>query len=410
VNYNKKTVREIDVREKKVLLRCDFNVPHNKETGVIQDVRRIAAAMPTIHYLLEQNAAVILCSHLGRPHGKWNPALSLASAGGCVQSMLNLPVPLTRDVVGWDTKALAANLQPGEVMLIENIRFRLEDEGNDPLFAKQLASLADVFVFDAFGASHRAHASTEGVSRYLPSVAGFLISKEIKVMGDALTHPKRPLVAILGGSKVSDKIGVIRNLLDLADTILIGGGMSYTFQAAKGGKVGKSLLQPEFLDFAQEVMQLAKDKGVQFLLPVDELAAKDFSEDAEPVWVPSDDIPDDLMGLDIGPKTIALFTKALEDAGTVIWNGPMGVFEFPAYSMGTRRIAQALAELPDAITIIGGGDSASAVEQTGFSDKITHISTGGGAALEFLEGLELPGIACLQDADGSDECKEGSNI
>jgi 3-phosphoglycerate kinase len=397
MKYSKKTVRDIDVAGKKVLLRCDFNVPHDEKTGKILDDTRIAASLPTIQYLLEAGASVILCSHFGRPHGVWKSEFSLSTAGLHLEKMLNTPVTLTTDVVGEDTKKKASALLPGQVMLIENLRFCIEEEKNDPAFSKELASLADLFVFDAFGASHRAHASTAGVADYLPAVAGFLVEKELAIMGNALENPRRPLVSILGGSKVSDKIGVIRNLLDIADTILIGGGMSYTFQAAKGGKVGKSLLEADRLDFAREMIAMAKEKGVQLLLPVDDLAATEFSPDAPPQLVESEAIPYNLMGLDIGPKTIELFTKALRGAGTVIWNGPMGVFEFPAYAQGTFAIAKAMAELSGAITIIGGGDSASAVEQMGFADEITHISTGGGASLEFLEGLTLPGIACLQD-------------
>lgn len=399
MKYNKKTVRDIELAGKKVLLRCDFNVPHDEKTGKILDDTRIAASLPTILYLLEQGASVILCSHFGRPKGVWKPEFSLSIAGKHLETLLGKPVALTKDVLGEDTKARAASLRPGEIMLIENLRFRPEEEKNDPAFSKELASLADLFVFDAFGASHRAHASTAGVTSLLPSVAGFLVERELEVMGNALENPRRPLVAILGGSKVSDKIGVIRNLLDIADTILIGGGMSYTFQAARGGKVGSSLLEADRLDFAREMMDLAEKKGVSFLLPVDDLAASEFSPNAEPIPVESLSIPEGLMGLDIGPKTIDLFCKALSDAGTIIWNGPMGVFEFPAFSKGTFAIAKTMAEHTGAITIIGGGDSASAVEQMGFADKITHISTGGGASLEFLEGLALPGIVCLLDRD-----------
>lgn len=397
MKYHKKTVRDLALGGKKVLLRCDFNVPHDETTGKILDDTRIAASLPTIKFLLEAGASVILCSHFGRPKGQWKPEFSLSVAGAHLSKLLGRPVPLTADVVGDDTRARAAALQPGELLLIENLRFRPEEEKNDPTFARDLAALADVFVFDAFGASHRAHASTAGVTAYLPSVAGFLVEKELQVMGNALAQPKRPFVAILGGSKVSDKIGVIRNLLDIADTILIGGGMSYTFQVARGGKVGNSLLEKDRLDFAREMIALAKEKGVAFLLPEDDLAAASFSPDATPVPVCSTDIPDNLMGLDIGPRTIATFTAALGHAGTVVWNGPMGVFEFPAFANGTFAIAKTMADLKDAVTIIGGGDSASAVEQMGFSDRMTHISTGGGASLEFLEGLDLPGISCLED-------------
>lgn len=399
MNYNKKTVRDVDVTGKKILLRCDFNVPHDNHTGVIQDVTRIAESIPTLKYLLEQKAAVIICSHLGRPKGTWNPALSLASAAGCLQSMLGIPVPLTRDILGEDTKTLTAKLQPGEAMLIENLRFRKEEEANDDAFSKDLASLAELFVFDAFGASHRAHASTAGVANHLPSVAGILVEKELEVMGDALEHPKRPFSAVLGGSKVSDKIGVIRRLLDIADNILIGGGMAYTFLAADGHEVGDSLIEKDRIDFAREMLALAREKRVPFLLPTDHLAATEFSSDADPILVESTSIPEGLMGLDIGPETTARYAKALEESGTVIWNGPMGVFEFPAFSKGTHAVAEVLASLPDAITIIGGGDSASAVDQIGLADQMTHISTGGGAALEFMEGLDLPGISHLLDKE-----------
>ena len=399
MNYHKKSIRDIDVSNKKVLLRCDFNVPHDKKTGIIQDVTRIAESVPTIQYLLEQGAAVIICSHLGRPHGIWNPALSLASVAACLQSILNKPVPITRDVLGADTKALAGNLHAGQVMLIENLRFRIEEERNDPLFSKELASLAHLFVFDAFGASHRAHSSTAGVTEFLPAVAGFLIEKELDVLGSALETPRRPFVSIMGGSKVSDKIGVIRKMLDTADTIIIGGGMAYTFLAAQGHAIGTSLVETEYLDFARDMIRLAAEKGVTLLLPTDHMTADHFSKNAEPLPVEGCDIPEGYMGLDIGPRTIALYKSALEGAGTVFWNGPMGVFEFPAFSNGTFAIAKAMAEMPETITIIGGGDSAFAVEQMGFSHKMTHISTGGGAALEFMEGLSLPGIACLQDAE-----------
>ena len=396
MNYDKKTIRDIDVSGKKILLRCDFNVPHDKTTGIIHDDTRIVSTLPTIRYLLEHNAAVILLSHMGRPHGQWKKELSLFSARDHLEKLLGIPVPLTQDVLGPDTKEKCAALQPGQVVLVENLRFRLEEEQNDPDFSRELASLADLFVFDAFGAAHRAHASTEGVSHYLPSVAGLLVEKELQFMGAALEAPKRPLVAILGGSKVSSKIGVINHLLDIADTIIIGGGMCYTFAKAQGIGVGNSLLEADWLDYCREMMQKAKDKGVKLLLPVDGVAAAEFSADAKPVAVDGAGIPDGMMGMDIGPKTIALYAAAVKEAGTVIWNGPMGVFEFPAFAEGTRAVAQALAET-DAITIVGGGDSAAAVAQLGYADKMTHISTGGGASLEFLEGKELPGVACLLD-------------
>lgn len=397
MNYDKKTIRDIDVAGKKILLRCDFNVPHDKATGVIHDDTRIVSTLPTIRYLLDHGAAVILLSHMGRPHGQWKKELSLFSARDHLEKLLGIPVPMTQDVLGPDTKAKCAALQPGQVVLVENLRFRIEEEKNDPDFSRELASLADLFVFDAFGAAHRAHASTEGVSHYLPSVAGLLVEKELNFMGKALEDPKRPLVAILGGAKVSDKIGVINALLQKADTIIIGGGMSYTFQVALGNQIGTSLLDADHVDYAREMIAKAKELGVNLLLPQDNIATKEFSADAEPVLVTPNAFPADLMGMDIGPKTIEAFSQAIQGAGTVIWNGPMGVFEFPAFAKGTNAVAEAMARQTDAITIVGGGDSASAVEKSGQADKFTHISTGGGAALEFLEGLVLPSIACLAD-------------
>ena len=394
MNYNKKTVKDIDVSGKKVLLRCDFNVPQDKTTGAITDDKRIRAALPTIQYLLDQGAAVIACSHLGKPKGEVKPELSLKPVSVRLSELLGKPVIMAGDVVGPDAKAKAAALKPGEIMLLENTRFEPGETKNDPELAKEMASMAEIYVSDAFGAVHRAHASTAGVAAYLPAVSGFLIQKELEVMGGALANPKRPLVAILGGSKVSSKIGVINNLLNIADTIIIGGGMSYTFAKAQGAKVGKSLLEEDWIQYAGEMVEKAKEKGVKLLLPVDGLAATEFSADAEAHLVDGVDIPDDMMGMDIGPKTIQLYSDAVKDAGTVIWNGPMGVFEFPAFAEGTRAIAKALAE-SDAITIVGGGDSAAAVAQLGYADKMTHISTGGGASLEFLEGKELPGVACL---------------
>ena len=421
MNYNKKTVKDIDVKGKKVLLRCDFNVPQDKATGAITDDKRIRAALPTIQYLLEQGAAVIACSHLGKPEPnfeKWvkkqtekgkDPAslteekwkaslekLSLAPVAKRLSELLGQEVIMAADVVGSDAKAKAAALQPGQILLLENTRFEKGETKNDPELAKAIADLADLYVSDAFGAVHRAHASTAGVAAYLPAVSGFLIQKELEIMGGALANPKRPLVAILGGSKVSSKIGVINNLLDIADTIIIGGGMAYTFAKAQGGSVGKSLLEADWLDYCNDMIAKAKEKGVKLLLPVDTMAANEFSADAEPVLCDTMAIPDDMMGMDIGPKTIQEYTQAVKGAGTVIWNGPMGVFEFPAFAEGTRAVAKALAET-DAITIIGGGDSAAAVAQLGYADKMTHISTGGGASLEFLEGKELPGVACLLD-------------
>ena len=396
MNYNKKTVKDIDVKGKKVLCRCDFNVPQDKATGAITDDKRIVAALPTLKYLLEQGAAVIACSHLGKPKGEWKESLTLAPVAKRLSELLGQEVIFAKDIIGEDARAKAAALQPGQIMLLENLRFDKGEEANDPEFAKALASLADVYVSDAFGTVHRAHASTAGVAAYLPAVSGFLIQKELEIMGGALANPKRPLVAILGGAKVSSKIGVINNLLDIADTIIIGGGMAYTFVKAMGGTVGTSLLEEDRLDYCKEMMDKAKAKGVKFLLPVDTLCAAEFSADAKPELVDTMAIPDDRMGMDIGPKTIELFSDAVKDAGTVIWNGPMGVFEFPAFAEGTRAVAKALAE-SRAITIVGGGDSAAAVAQLGYADKMTHISTGGGASLEFLEGKELPGVACLLD-------------
>lgn len=398
MNYDKKTVRDIDVAGKKILLRCDFNVPHDKKTGVIHDDTRIVSTLPTIRYLLDHGAAVILLSHMGRPHGEWKQEMSLFSARDHLEKLLGIPVPMTQDVLGPDTRAKCAALQPGEVVLVENLRFCVEEEKNDPAFAKALAELADLFVFDAFGAAHRAHASTVGVAAYLPSAAGLLVEKELAFLGMSLDQPLRPLVAILGGAKVADKIGVINSLLQKADTILIGGGMAYTFQVAQGGHIGSSLLDEDHIVFAREMIEKAKEKGVKLLFPVDTMAAGEFTAQAEGQVVPAHAIPPGLMGMDIGPETIALFTEAIRGAGTVFWNGPMGVFEFPNFAAGTNAVAQALSQLGEgSVTIVGGGDSASAVEKIGLAGRISHVSTGGGAALEFLEGLELPAIACLPD-------------
>ena len=395
MNYNKKTVKDIDVAGKKVLLRCDFNVPQDKATGAITDDKRIVAALPTIAYLLDQKAAVIACSHLGKPKGEWKQSLSLAPVAKRLSELLGREVLFATDIVGEDAKAKAAALKPGEILLLENLRFDKREEKNDPEFAKELASMAEVYVSDAFGTVHRAHASTAGVAAYLPAVSGFLIGKELDIMGKALDDPKRPFVAVLGGAKVSDKINVINNLLEKADTIIIGGGMAYTFKKAEGYTIGKSLLEEDKLDYAREMMQKAEAKGVKFLLPVDNLCAAEFSASAKPV-LEEQNIPNELMGMDIGPKAIEAFSDAVKGAGTVVWNGPMGVFEVPAFAGGTKAMAKALAE-SGAITIVGGGDSAAAVEQLGYADKMTHISTGGGASLEFLEGKELPGVACLLD-------------
>ena len=421
MNYQKKTVKDIDVRAKRVLLRCDFNVPQDKKTGEITSDKRIVAALPTIRYLLSQGAAVIACSHLGKPaatfesfqkkqleKGKaleeitedaWLKSLkklSLAPVAERLSELLGQEVLMARDVVGPDARLKAQKLRPGEIMLLENTRFAPGETKNDPAFAKALADLAEVYVSDAFGAVHRAHASTAGVAAYLPAVSGFLIEKELEVLGGAISDPKRPLVAILGGSKVSSKIGVINNLLEIADTIIIGGGMAYTFSAAQGGSVGNSLLEKDWEAYSLEMIEKAKAKGVKLLLPTDCVIADEFSPDARTQVVPAGAIPEGWQGMDIGPETVQRYCDAVKDAGTVIWNGPMGVFEFPAFAKGTEAVAKALSETR-AITIIGGGDSAAAVEQLGYADRMTHISTGGGASLEFLEGKELPGVACLLD-------------
>ena len=395
MDYNKKNVEDIDVAGKKVIVRCDFNVPQD-ETGRITDDKRIVAALPTIQYLLEHKAAVILCSHLGRPKGEFKMKYSLAPVAERLSELLGQQVTLAKDVIGPDAKAKAAALQPGQVLLLENVRFHKEEEKNDPAFAKELASMAEIYVNDAFGTAHRAHASTAGIADYLPAVCGYLINKEISIMGKALDNPVRPFVAILGGAKVSDKIGVINNLIEKCDTIIIGGGMAYTFSKAQGGKIGTSLCEEDKLELARGLLKKAADKGVKLLLPVDTVCADHFAADAEPVVYEAGQIPDNMMGLDIGPKTVELFSDAVKDAGTVVWNGPMGVFEFDAFAIGTKAIAKAIAA-SGAVSIIGGGDSAAAVEKLGYADKMTHISTGGGASLEFLEGLELPGIACLND-------------
>ena len=395
MNYNKKTIYDVDVKGKKVLLRCDFNVPQNKETGEITSDKRIVAALPTIKYLLENGAAVIACSHLGKPKGEWKTKLTLAPVAKRLSELLGQEVIFAKDIIGEDAQAKAAALQPGQIMLLENLRFDIREEKNGADFAKALADMAEIFVSDAFGTVHRAHASTAGVAAYLPAYSGLLVNKELSIMGKALDDPKRPFVAVLGGAKVSDKINVINNLLEKADTIIIGGGMSYTFLKAQGHEIGKSLLEADRLDYASEMIEKAKAKGVKFLLPVDHMCAAEFSADAEAVTAEGD-IPADMMGMDIGPKTIEAYTAAVKGAGTIVWNGPMGVFEFDKFAVGTKAMAKALAE-SGAVTIVGGGDSAAAVEKLGFADKITHISTGGGASLEFLEGKELPGVACLLD-------------
>ena len=396
MNYNKKSVLDADVRGKKVLLRCDFNVPQNKETGAITSDKRIVAALPTIKYLLENGAAVIACSHLGKPKGEWKPKLTLAPVAERLSELLGQKVIFASDIIGDDAKAKAAALKPGEIMLLENLRFDIREEKNGADFAKALADMAEVYVSDAFGTVHRAHASTAGVAAYLPAYAGLLVEKELSVMGKALDDPKRPFVAVLGGAKVSDKIGVINNLLEKADTVIIGGGMSYTFVQAMGYEIGNSLLEADKLNYALEMIEKAKRNGVSLLLPVDTAVGNEFKADCDSEIVDIKAMPAGWMGMDIGPKTIKLFSDAIKNAGTVVWNGPMGVFEFDAFAKGTKAMAQALAD-SGAITIVGGGDSAAAVEKLGFADKMTHISTGGGASLEFLEGLELPGVACLLD-------------
>lgn len=395
---NKKSVEDLDVKGKRVLVRCDFNVP--LKDGEITNDKRIVAALPTIKYLMEQGAKVILCSHLGRPKGEYKPEFSLAPVAKRLSEYLGVDVPLAEDenVVGDNAKKMAADLQDGQVMLLENVRYRAEETKNEENFSKELASLADLFVNDAFGTAHRAHCSTTGVASYLPAACGYLIQKEIRFMGGALADPKRPLVAILGGAKVSDKIGVISNLIDKCDTIIIGGGMAYTFMKYLGHNIGTSLLEADWVDKAGEMMQTAKDKGVKFLIPIDNRCGKEYKEDTEVLVCKSDDIPDGWMGLDIGPKTEKLFADAIDGAGTVIWNGPMGVSEWDNFASGTIAVAKAIAD-SGAISIIGGGDSVAAVTKLGFADQMSHISTGGGASLEFLEGKELPGITALQDKD-----------
>ncbi|MBE6940919.1 MAG: phosphoglycerate kinase [Ruminococcaceae bacterium] len=398
MNYNKKSIEDIEVAGKRVLCRCDFNVP-TKEGKITSD-KRIVAALPTIEYLIAHKAKVILCSHMGKPKGEWKPELSLKIVAQRLSQLLGQEVIMASDVAGEDAKAKAAALEEGQVMLLENTRYIKGETKNDPELSKALADLADIFVNDAFGTAHRAHSSTAGVADYLPAVSGYLVQKEVSIMGKALANPERPFVAILGGAKVSDKLNVINNLLEKVDTLIIGGGMAYTFLAAQGYSVGKSLVDNEKLDYCKEMMAKAQAKGVNLLLPVDTAIAASFPSpiDAEiPVdYVDCTAIPVDQMGLDIGPKAAEAFAAAAKTAKTVVWNGPMGVFENPTLAKGTIAVAQALAD-SDATTIVGGGDSAAACEQLGFADRITHISTGGGASLEFLEGLELPGIACLQD-------------
>ena len=395
---NKKTVKDIDVNNKKVLVRCDFNVPIDSETGKITDNRRIRAALPTIQYLLDHNAKVILCSHLGRPKGEFNLKYSLKPVAEELSKLLNKDVKLAKDVIGESAKELTSNMKEGDIVLLENVRFHKEEEQNDPEYSKALASMAEIYVNDAFGTAHRAHSSTTGVADYLPAVSGFLIEKELEFLGGALENPAHPFVAILGGAKVSDKIGVIENLLDKVDTLIIGGGMAYTFYKAQGHNIGTSICEEDKLDLAKNILEKAQEKGVQILLPVDNHVSSEYSNNGEEKMVDSTEIPDGFMGLDIGPKTIEKFEEAVKDAKTVVWNGPLGVCEFDKFATGTKAVATMLSKI-EATTIIGGGDSAAAIEKLGLADKMTHISTGGGASLEFLEGKTLPGIACLQDKE-----------
>ena len=393
---SKKTVRDINVAGKKVLVRCDFNVPIDSQTGKITDNRRIRAAIPTIQYLLDNNAKVILCSHLGRPKGEVNPKYSLKPVAEELSKLLGKEVKLAKDVIGPDAEKLTSNMKNQDVVLLENVRFHKEEEKNDPEFAKKLASFAEIYVNDAFGTAHRAHSSTAGVADYLPAVSGFLIEKELEFLGKALENPERPFVAILGGAKVSDKIGVIENLLEKVDTLIIGGGMAYTFYKALGHDIGTSICEEDKIDLAKTILEKAKQKNVKLLLPLDNHVSSEYSNDGEDNFVDKEEIPDGFMGLDIGPKTIEAFKEAIKTAKTVLWNGPLGVTEFPKFAEGTRAIANALAQ-SQAVTVIGGGDSAAAIEKMGLADKMTHISTGGGASLEFLEGKVLPGIDCLND-------------
>ena len=392
---NKKTVKDIDLKNKKVLVRCDFNVPMDEEKN-ITDNARIVAALPTIKYLLENNCAIILCSHLGRPKGEVKPEFSLKPVAKELSKLLGKEVIMANDVIGEDAKSKAANLQSGQIMLLENVRFHREETDNDPEFSKELASMAEIYVNDAFGAAHRAHASTAGVAQYLPAVSGFLIEKELKFLGNALNNPERPFVAIMGGAKVSDKIGVIDSLLEKVDTLIIGGGMAYTFFKAQGYEVGNSICEIDKLDLAKDAMKKAEEKGVKLMLPIDTKIGKEFKPDTESKTVAWTEIPEGWEGFDIGAKSIEMFVEELKKAKTVVWNGPLGLFEFDQFAIGTNSIAKVLSEI-DATTIIGGGDSAAAVRKAGLEDKMTHISTGGGASLEFLEGKKLPGIECLQD-------------
>ena len=394
---NKKTVKDIDVNGKKVLVRCDFNVPIDSETGKITDNRRIRAALPTIQYLLNHNAKVILCSHLGRPKGEFNLKYSLKPVAEELSKLLNKDVKLAKDVIGESAKELTSNMKEGDIVLLENVRFHKEEEQNDPEYSKALASMAEIYVNDAFGTAHRAHSSTAGVASYLPAVAGFLMEKEINFLGTTLENPERPFMAILGGKKVSDKIGVIDSLLEKVDTLIIGGGMAYTFFKAMGYNVGNSICELDKLDLATSLMEKAKAKGVKLMLPIDTKIGKEFKEDTESKTVSYKEIPDGWEGFDIGAETIKMYEEELSKAKTVIWNGPVGLFEFDQFAIGTNSIAKFLGSMKNVTTIIGGGDSAAAIEKLGIGDKFTHISTGGGASLEFLEGKKLPGVECLLD-------------
>ena len=396
MNYHKKSARDIEVNGKKVFVRCDFNVPLDGDGNITDDIR-IRGALPTIQYLLDQGAAVILCSHMGRPKGQVNPKYSLKPVAARLSELLGQEVKLAEDVIGDSAKALAAALQPGQAMLLENVRYHKEEEANDLAFAKALAELADIFVNDAFGTAHRAHASTAGIADYLPAVCGFLMEREISVMGKALEDPQRPFVAILGGAKVADKLKLIDNLLGKCDSVLIVGGMSYTFAKAQGGNIGNSLCDNEKLELVGSLPAKAEKLGTRLMLPVDNVAGDAFSNDCNTVTVKAGEIPEGYEGLDIGPATVAAYSEIIKNAKTVVWNGPAGVFEMPNFAKGTEGIAKAVAAC-EGTSIIGGGDSAAAIEQLGFADQVSHISTGGGASLEFLEGRELPGIACLLDA------------
>lgn len=395
---NKKNIRDIDLKNKKVLVRCDFNVPFDEE-GKISDNRRIVAALPTIKYLLENNCKIILCSHLGRPKGEFKKEFSLKPVAEELSRLLNVEVKLSEDVVGESARTLTNNMQEGEIVLLENVRFEAGEEKNDEELSKKLASFAEIYVNDAFGTAHRAHSSTTGVASFLPAVSGFLIEKELEFLGNALENPQRPFVAILGGKKVSDKIGVIDSLLEKVDTLIIGGGMAYTFFKSMGYNVGKSICEEDKLELAQSLIKKAEEKNVKLLLPIDNVVADEFSPDANTKVVASNEIPEGWEGLDIGPKTVELCKQELKNAKTIIWNGPLGLFEYEKFSNGTNEIANCLANLNDVVTIIGGGDSAAAVEKIGLADKMTHISTGGGASLEFLEGKKLPGIEALLDKE-----------